>query len=621
MSTSSLLYKLSLSDWERIAFYALASEDTFLGPPSVIHALSLVSRHVYNVTSVRNNSRLYARIFCFKFDYAAPARRLTERWLTSRCLAKELIARFTALGRIRRKHDIRIEDLWISYLLMSESDGKNESQLLEWAGLKEYLQIIVLTRLHLNTPWDSDLRLTSLIIWLFWMTTSRTSIQAEHPDINRFMDTFLRPFVTAGYRVPSVYGPDSYHSIPLCERITSTPTHCSGPLPPLSVVTHYGHELTLAAPTLTCAATLVTTVLFEALSNSQTFPNNAYHLPADRASAGPNFVGPTLEDLLRFHFDERIHVPGRCAPTLDLNFDQGDSEEELKSETNPPSLCGSKRYDEDWSRLVSCHDPRLVTPSPLRGIMFTIGCLAGSWEGRLLEPDYEYHVSALRDPRLGPRVPLYHKPLYWTLREHHCLLPNTPLCPGNGPEGDDDLLNAWLPRGIQIVPQKDAIQIFNPNTGFSARYETFIPGSKAAFEDLDAPWIPQEEEEDNFGDNSNPNADPSSSYIDDDDEWVDTVSHKSSEICDILITGETSERDGAAWGHFTLIGRVRPWDGLVVLLRSPRNPNEPHLGRWIFKGYVHDQNFVGRWRDTSTHVGTPGFEGGFVVRKADLGEA
>ena len=39
----------------------------------------------------------------------------------------------------------------------------------------------------------------------------------------------------------------------------------------------------------------------------------------------------------------------------------------------------------------------------------------------------------------------------------------------------------------------------------------------------------------------------------------------------------------------------------------------PHLGQWIFKGYIHDRNFVGRWRETSTVVGMAGLEGSFVM--------
>jgi hypothetical protein len=48
-----------------------------------------------------------------------------------------------------------------------------------------------------------------------------------------------------------------------------------------------------------------------------------------------------------------------------------------------------------------------------------------------------------------------------------------------------------------------------------------------------------------------------------------------------------------------------------------RDPNDAHLGQWIFRGYLHDQNFVGRWRETSTPIGVVGFEGSFIVCKAE----
>lgn len=115
--TASPLLKLSLDDWERIAFHVVASENTFLGPPSALCALSLVSRQIHDAISVQGNSRLYARIFRFKFDYAAPERRLTERWLTTRCLAAETIKRFTALKRIRRRQEFNPDDLWTCYLM------------------------------------------------------------------------------------------------------------------------------------------------------------------------------------------------------------------------------------------------------------------------------------------------------------------------------------------------------------------------------------------------------------------------------------------------------------------------------------------------------------------------
>lgn len=32
---------------------------------------------------------------------------------------------------------------------------------------------------------------------------------------------------------------------------------------------------------------------------------------------------------------------------------------------------------------------------------------------------------------------------------------------------------------------------------------------------------------------------------------------------------QTGESQGDAWGHFTVMGRVRYWDGLIVLLQTP----------------------------------------------------
>lgn len=93
-------------------------------------------------------------------------------------------------------------------------------------------------------------------------------------------------------------------------------------------------------------------------------------------------------------------------------------------------------------------------------------------------------------------------------------------------------------------------------------------------------------------------------------------------------------RHGDAWGHFDIIGRVRSWDGLIVLLRKPvretpawswsksclmdsvqKNPEDRNLGTWIFRGYVHGNTFIGRWRETGTSANVVGFEGGFVVEK------
>lgn len=69
---------------------------------------------------------------------------------------------------------------------------------------------------------------------------------------------------------------------------------------------------------------------------------------------------------------------------------------------------------------------------------------------------------------LGRRPPntisLYQKPLYWTLREHHCLYPNEPLSVGIHESGVDDILNAWWPRGRTTIEQDEV-------SGLSHRYD------------------------------------------------------------------------------------------------------------------------------------------------------
>ena len=99
---------------------------------------------------------------------------------------------------------------------------------------------------------------------------------------------------------------------------------------------------------------------------------------------------------------------------------------------------------------------------------------------------------------------------------------------------------------------------------------------------------------------------------------------------------QTSVKQGEAWGFYYYIGRVRRWDGLVVLLRIPvryvhSRLTPPNImvypdqirdpvgsrGRVVFKGYVHGQSLVGRWRDTATDMHALGYEGGFVFCRQD----
>ena len=210
-------------------------------------------------------------------------------------------------------------------------------------------------------------------------------------SFNQLIVQIIHPFIVTGYRVgsqhlkvcvqltnsqtASSYGPDSHFHLPICRGTTLIAPHCSGQSPPRTEIVHYSHKLVLAPPLVTAAATLITAVRTEELQTNETFPDAALSLPRDRATAmALGAVGPTLEDITRFHFQERIRLPSRSPIIIDSEFEVG--------AVQGVSL-GSERYDEDWSRLVACHDPCLGSV-PLRGKVFTLGSLTGSWAGRLM---------------------------------------------------------------------------------------------------------------------------------------------------------------------------------------------------------------------------------------------
>ncbi|KAF8813497.1 hypothetical protein BYT27DRAFT_7335105 [Phlegmacium glaucopus] len=608
--------------WQRIAFYTIASQETFLGPPSDLYSLALVSRDIYNKIYRVNLSHLLARIFRFKFNVAAILRRLSMRWHTTTCLASELVKRFQALKRIKAK-EFNPDDVWTCYLMMSENDGKNEKQLIDYAGLPAYLQSVIIyrSRPH-DLAWYRNPTLDSLLVWIMWMTASRDQITSENPNFRQLVMGILQSFVVTAHRHSSVYGPDLYFNLPLCSGAEAFASIDVGP-PPVSELIHYSHTLKISAPVATPAALLNYVLRIESMQTEATFPPHASSLPRNRADAiAQEFTGPTLEDIMDFHYENRIPTMNRCTTIIDTQFVEDLDEEELLLEH------GSKRYDEDWNRLVGCQDLR-ISDTPLRGTVFKVGSMTGSWAGRFLVAFYLPMTSVLTGVELNPlNVSIAPKPLYWELQEHHCLIPNEPLQAGLDENSCDDILNAWLPRGLLFTHLEDGLEVYDPTTGKTARYETFVPRSeapysKSACDKLKTVWISSESDEEiadsgSLHSSEDPDRNlPSNSYIDDDERYVDTVCHLSSGVCDILITGKTGERYGDAWGHFTIHGRVRPWDGLVVLLRFPTDPGQEYLGKWIFKGYLHDQSFVGRWRETSTQINTIGYEGGFAVYKTD----
>ncbi|KAI0640141.1 hypothetical protein C8Q77DRAFT_1214451 [Trametes polyzona] len=87
-------------------------------------------------------------------------------------------------------------------------------------------------------------------------------------------------------------------------------------------------------------------------------------------------------------------------------------------------------------------------------------------------------------------------------------------------------------------------------------------------------------------------------------------------IQDIIITGEVLPHHGQAWHHYRFYGRVRKWDGLIVLVRIPTEM--PMIMRQIFRGYlIGNKNFVGSWRMYNENRQAIPLEGPFALSRIE----
>ncbi|KAI6122237.1 hypothetical protein EDD16DRAFT_1477829 [Pisolithus croceorrhizus] len=560
------MVQFSLSPFERlahtrpvldlIAFYVAV--DPFLGPPSNLVSLLLASRTVHEHLCVKNNPHLYSDIFRYKFDVAALERRLSPTWTSASCLANELRLRCVALKYIRRGRVSGPPDrdaLWRSYLMMLENEGGNEQHLCQWANLPQWaLSAVALRCLPLRDYDDlpPDPEGTSLALWLLWMTSKRVRSEGINPC--SMVLSSVSPLLVRGYQYPSFFAPDTHFYLPLCDEHDTITAGFSGATTLVSSVYYCAHQLQLAVPPLTPAALLNYLVRREARQDNARLHPQVADLPATRQEAiarGISAPALTQEDVAEFHYHTRTHF-----------FN------------NPRSHGGrsvSETLDVEWFRLVSCHDLWDVE-RPLRGIVYSLGTFAGNWSGRMILPDTQTHINATLDHRIHPNsVQMVQERVSCRFEEHHCLRFSeplvAPLCPSGS--GGEDILNAWLPRNTRIRRKANGLQIFDPNTGKDTWYETYCPDRTQPYSPAACQRLLNESGMGWY------RRSPSASAADD-DEYEDYVEETLSGVLDIIITGETSEKQGEAWGYYSYIGRVRRWDGLVVLLRIPvRSPFIP----------------------------------------------
>ena len=195
--------------------------------------------------------------------------------------------------------------------------------------------------------------------------------------------------------------------MPICDGL-SLDSLAAAPPPQKIEIRHYSHQLTIAAPVVSSAAVLALSVRIDAFKDDSNLPHIP-DLPLTRSDAvTQGWDGASVEDIHDFHLN--IMIPVRRRPLLvqdDLRYDIGDEDEsEVEFACNES---GSGRCDEDWYRLVACHDPH-ISDTPLRGVLYHPGSMTGRWAGRLMVsqfvcpsspgylflPSYQISVSTIR---------------------------------------------------------------------------------------------------------------------------------------------------------------------------------------------------------------------------------
>ncbi|OAX40985.1 hypothetical protein K503DRAFT_558481 [Rhizopogon vinicolor AM-OR11-026] len=516
------------------------------GPPSILRSLRLTCRMSNNALSPESNSYLSFMLFVDRFDIPSPRRHSLSSQLPVDNIECELRKRFRALQRIRRGDiadpDI-LESLSTIYIMMLEDDGRNWDQLI-WAELPSFMRRFLRERLMMgaetNNGWPTENEVNMLAVSIFWLMSRSESIRNETDDLRSKFLELLSPYAFAGFRYPCFTGPE-YDFCPSENSPKYVVTSVHGAYPPVRPVSitvdYFGRPVPFDLPPLAPYAILAH------FSRLETRPLMIPpHLPETRAEATVNGIsGPTKEDVTYFNAHCKTHFPGTAYGN---RFD---------------TLLKSRRHDPDWTRSI--RDPLYRSPSSLPG-QYIPGTIAGRWQGSFIAPYHNTYETMLSSPSAPSPFPMFGRfPLYVTFKELYCYSPCIPL-PVN--ENGAGFENAFLPIGCQWHETEAGVEFTGRNTSFKAYYS---PPRK---EHLDGDFIEGAHGE---------------------------LKPSALGPFDVIITGVTEERYAAAWGGYRYMGRIRPSDGLIVLLREPLDPQMVELGRALFRGYIiSSRNFVGRWR-------------------------
>ncbi|KAI0691800.1 hypothetical protein BC835DRAFT_1407197 [Cytidiella melzeri] len=343
-STPSL-FRVPQEALEHIAFFA--ATDCFLGPPSGILPLIGLSRSIYTALSVSTNPFLYARIFAHKFDTASAIRRLGPDAVTAAAMAEELQRRSVALKRFRHRLDskgdaptqIVADLLWVAYLMIIESDGKNERQLREYANINHWLKEYwfdgagasrALDVIHRTNAWPEKSDCMAIALWLFWLLL-RPDEYMRDDTLFRDATGILKVIALGAHKYPACY-PDWQEYLP--KNFRCQPTS----------IRHYSTNLKVVAPAPAAPAILAYLTLVNSINMSW---------------GTTNYMKPIF-------------------PPVEVDT----------------SLRMSSEWEADWARITSLANPKGALSGQPSG-SFTPGSLEGVWEGIFTYTEFTSYAALL----------------------------------------------------------------------------------------------------------------------------------------------------------------------------------------------------------------------------------
>ncbi|PWZ02783.1 hypothetical protein BCV70DRAFT_197042 [Testicularia cyperi] len=522
-------------------------------PPTDLHSLQLVCKRFWSHLNLDANPRLYARVFRSKFDVAAISRRFGKQAVTSVNLARELRRRCAILKRMRSAVQ--------SARLLSGPNAEQE--------LTENLWLAYLMMLEndgLNYEQLCWAQVHAYLALHHATEMLEAAVQPGYPAdaVHKALALHLVYLLTDPEQLAFEPKSESQERLFVLRPFVFAAHKFDAYLAPWTIrnlpVSQYpprqkpGDVSDTSASTANGAASVAPNPFLADLTPK------SRSCEVEHCGGKIRIACPILAQGACFSFFMKVEKdPAVLGMTALVDPEDPNSATTVRQPrtSRPPLLLSSRDHDRDVTRLLNCLDART---SPGLPPLFCQGMFQGTWEGRFSFFDFDSYREMLAGRmRSLYEGPFGEQPQIWKIREKV-----VKLGPGELEGGKGSILAAGYSTG-ETVEDPATVDVKGK--------------SKALPEDWNRyPSFPDEDGRERY---------------------------------EILLSGTGH----SAWGRFVLRGRVRSWDGMLIMTKEYRPDGR---GKWLYRGYsVAGGKLVGRWRDTYTPDNMFGYEGCFLLHRRE----